>query len=232
MSENKIHHLEPQIYYYTFGPNKPALTVSSGDTVVAPTRDARGYDTGMQPIPEELKQRSDTTEFRESNPLVGPIYVEGAEVGDALAVHILRIALNRQYAWSRHIAHFGFFTGEGPGKELFLNEPIPEKLFDWNMFTSFTDAFGLRFASLTDDFVLRDFQENVAILELPNSKIGKVEIPQYKFCSQFRFSEQNKCIRLLAPYKFTIDLKCEKCYTIFKMQQKARSCYIFTTKWR
>ena len=41
MSENKIHHLEPQIYYYTFGPNEPALTVSSGDTVVAPTRDAR-----------------------------------------------------------------------------------------------------------------------------------------------------------------------------------------------
>jgi len=159
MSENKIHHLEPQIYYYTFGPNKPALTVSSGDTVVAPTRDARGYDTEMQPIPEELKQRSDTTEFRESNPLVGPIYVEGAEVGDALAVHILRIALNRQYAWSRHIAHFGFFTGEGPGKELFLNEPIPEKLFDWDM----------------------DFQRNVAILELPNSKIGKVEIPLHPF---------------------------------------------------
>jgi hypothetical protein len=54
MSQNKIHKLEPQIYYYTFGPNEPALTVSNGDTVVASTRDARGYDTIMQPIPEEL----------------------------------------------------------------------------------------------------------------------------------------------------------------------------------
>jgi len=184
---SKTHKLEPKIYYYTFGPNEPALTVSSGDTVVAPTRDARGYDVNMQPIPEELKQRSDVTEFRESNPLVGPIYVEDAEVGDILAVRILRIAFNRPYAWSRHIAHFGFFTGECPGKELFLNEPIPEDLFDWKM----------------------DFQRNTATLELPNSKIGKVEIPLHPFIGSIGVAPRYGRVEMsLTPGEYGGNMDC------------------------
>jgi len=155
----KTHHLTPRIYFYTFGPNEPALKVQSGDTVIASTRDARGYDENMQPIPEEQKQRSDTTLFRESNPLVGPIYVEDAEVGDMLAVHVERIKLNRDYAWSRHIPHFGSLTGEGPGKDLLLNEPIPEDKFDWKL----------------------DLERNVGILELKNSKLERAEIPLHPF---------------------------------------------------
>lgn len=187
MSQNKTHQLEPRIYYYTFAPNEPALTVSNGDTVVSSTRDARGYDVNMEPIPEALKQRSDATEFRESNPLVGPIYIEDAEVGDTLAVHILDIALNRQYAWSRHIEHFGFFTGEGPGKELFLNEPIPEKLFDWQM----------------------DFQRKVATLQLPNSKIGKVEIPLHPFIGSIGVAPRYGRVEMsLTPGEYGGNMDC------------------------
>ncbi|MBM3240811.1 acetamidase [Candidatus Poribacteria bacterium] len=207
MSQNKIHKLEPQIYYYTFGPNEPALTVSSGDTVVASTRDARGYNTVMQPIPEELKQRSAATAFRESNPLVGPIYVEGAEVGDTLAVHILRIAFNRQYAWSRHNPHFGFFTGEGPGKEMFLNEPIPEKLFDWNM----------------------DFQRNTATLELPNSKIGKVEIPLRPFIGSIGVAPRYGRVEMsLTPGEYGGNMDCveTKAGTILYLPVWVRGGYL------
>jgi len=155
----KTHQLTPCIYYYTFAPNEPALTVQSGDTIIATTRDARGYDEKMQPISEEQKQRSDTTLFRESNPLVGPIYIEDAEVGDVLAVYIERIKLNRDYAWSRHIARFGSLTGEGPGKDLLLNEPILEDKFDWKL----------------------DLDGHVGILELKNSKLKRVEIPLHPF---------------------------------------------------
>jgi acetamidase/formamidase len=71
-----VHHLEAQIYYYTFGPHEPALRIRSGDTVVAETRDAFGYDTQRNPLPDAMKQQSPGTSLRESNPLVGPIYVE------------------------------------------------------------------------------------------------------------------------------------------------------------
>lgn len=159
MGRSTIHKLEPRIYYYTFGPNEPALIVKSGDIVVAATRDAGGFNEKMQPILEEQKQRSDVTFFCERNPLVGPIYVENAQPGDTLAVTIQRIKLNRNYAYSMHRAHFGCLTGEGPGKELLFNEPVPESKFDWQI----------------------DLERNVGTLELKESKLKRIEIPLHPF---------------------------------------------------
>ena len=159
MAKNAIHKLEPRIYQYTFGPNEPVLTVKSGDIVVATTRDAGGFNEKMEPIPEEQKQRSDITLLCERNPLVGPIYIEEAESGDTLAVSIQKIKLNRDYAWSRHRAHFGFLTGEVPGKQLLLNEPVPEKKFDWQL----------------------DLERNIGILALKASQQKRIEIPLHPF---------------------------------------------------
>ena len=159
MRKSTIHKLEPRIYYYTFGPNEPALTVKSGDTIVAATRDPAGFNEKMEPIPEEQKQRSDVTFFFEANPVVGPIYVEEAEPGDTLAVTIQKIKLNRNYAYSRHRVHFGCLTGEGPGKKLLLNEPVPERKFDWQL----------------------DLKRNIGILELTESKLKRIEIPLHPF---------------------------------------------------
>jgi acetamidase/formamidase len=158
MGERTIHRLEPRIYYYTFGPNEPALVVRSGDIVVANTRDAGGFDENMQPISDEQKQRSNAT-FFPANPLVGPIYVEQARPGDTLVVNIQRITLNRAYARSKHLAHLGCLTEEGPGKQLLLNEPVPEKTFDWQM----------------------NLDGKVASLELKESKPKRIEIPLHPF---------------------------------------------------
>ncbi len=159
MAKSAIHKFEPRIYQYTFGPNEPALTVKSGDIVVATTRDAGGFNEKMEPITEEQKQRSDVTFFCERNPLVGPVYVEEAQPGDILAVTIQKIKLNRNYAWSRHRAHFGFLTGEVPGKQLLPNEPVPESKFDWQL----------------------DLERNIGILELKGSKQKRIEIPLHPF---------------------------------------------------
>ena len=90
----KTHKFDPQIYYYTFGPNEPALVIDSGDIIVTKTRDARGFDEKLRPLENEHKQTSNTTSIQESNPLVGPIYVKGAEPGDTLAVTVQKIKLN------------------------------------------------------------------------------------------------------------------------------------------
>ena len=159
MSTKQTYELKPQKYYYTFGPNEPALRIRSGDRVTARTRDARGYDEHGEALSEAQKQRSEDTEFRESNPLVGPVYVEDAEVGDALAVHIERIRLNRPDAWSRRVPHFGSFTEEGPGRRMLLNEPLEEVKYDWTL----------------------DLERNVGALELSQSRIKRVEIPLHPF---------------------------------------------------
>ena len=74
------HRFKPSKYYLTFGPNEPAYHVKPGDAVTAITVDARGYDSKGVRIAEEERQRSPVTVYNSSNPLVGPFYVEGAEL--------------------------------------------------------------------------------------------------------------------------------------------------------
>jgi amidase len=65
----------------------PAARIDPGETVVVETRWAYGE--------HEVRQGDDLSALDPSkcDPLTGPIYVEGAEVGDTLAVHILDIQL-------------------------------------------------------------------------------------------------------------------------------------------
>lgn len=153
------HRIEPTIFQYTFGPHQPVLRIRSGDTVSAETRDAAGHDRNRQPLPDHLKQRLPGTALRESNPVVGPIYVEEAEEGDLLAVHIARIRLTRDYASSMQGPRFGSLTGEGPGKTLLYNEPIPRIEYEWRL----------------------DLERNLGVLQMPGSRVGKVEVPLEPF---------------------------------------------------
>jgi len=83
------HEFTPTTYYRQFSPfNKPVLTVSPGDTIHTTTVDAGGTDyTGV-------------TRVLGGNPQTGPFYIEGAEPGDTLVVHIVHLKLNRDYAVS------------------------------------------------------------------------------------------------------------------------------------
>src|SRR5262249_30090492 len=97
--------------------HKPALHIRPGDHVLTSTPDARGYDSaGVQ-------------RAQGPNPEIGPFYIEGAEPGDTLIVHLLRLETNRATAWSAtllapYTAHPAFLRGEA------LREP---KLVTWNI---------------------------------------------------------------------------------------------------
>ncbi len=150
-----IHQFKPSLYYFTFGPNEPALKIKSGDTIVTTTVDARGFNEHMEPIPAEMKQKSEGVTFYEGNPLVGPFFVEDAEPGDALKIEIKSIRPNRETAWSTIRPHFGSLTEEVPGRMLLLNEALPHRRFVWKL----------------------DLQRNIGILKLSESELQKVEVP-------------------------------------------------------
>ena len=85
------HRFEPRQYVNTLGWHPPALRIHDGDTVVTTTLDARGYDAaGTEAGPR-------------GNPQTGPFYVEGAEPGDTLAVHLDRMRPNRTFGWSQTV---------------------------------------------------------------------------------------------------------------------------------
>jgi amidase len=85
----KTHEYSPTVFYRQFSPfNKPVLTVSPGDTIHTTTVDAGGTDEKGAP------------RVMGGNPETGPFYIESAHPGDTLAVHLVRLRLNRDWAMS------------------------------------------------------------------------------------------------------------------------------------
>ncbi|MGE5412843.1 MAG: acetamidase/formamidase family protein [Syntrophomonadaceae bacterium] len=80
---------DPKEFHRTFSAaTPPALRIWPGDVVRTRTVDAGGVD-----------ERGNTRVLG-GNPQTGPFYVEGAMPGDVLAVHVLRLRLNRSTAIS------------------------------------------------------------------------------------------------------------------------------------
>jgi amidase len=83
------HEFTPTVFYRQFSPtNKPVLTIAPGDTVHTTTVDAGGTD------------EKGVDRVLGGNPETGPFYIEGAQPGDTLVVHLLKLRLNRDYAVS------------------------------------------------------------------------------------------------------------------------------------
>ena len=129
----KTHRLNPKKYYFTYGVAEPAVVIKPGDRVVTTTRDAGGGDEKRRPIPETMKDRREDATLNEANPLTGPIVVEGARPGDALAIHIRDIRLTRATAYSCHIPGFGAFSSGAPGLVCRLHTPPPARDWLWKL---------------------------------------------------------------------------------------------------
>jgi acetamidase/formamidase len=96
----------------------------------------------------------------EANPLVGPFYVEEAQVGDTLVIDLLKIRPSQNFAYSEHKPGFGALGIEdfasGPTG---LAKPIPQNEYRWNL----------------------DIERSVGKLELKGKKNRYVEIPVCPF---------------------------------------------------
>ena len=85
----ETHQFAPTKFYNTFsGAHPPVLHIKPGDHVITSTIDARGFDSaGVQ-------------RGQRPNPETGPFYIDGAEPGDTLVVHLLRLETNRATGFS------------------------------------------------------------------------------------------------------------------------------------
>ena len=98
---------DPGDFSYVIGPYKqPVATVSPGETFVVETADA--FENRITSPDDDITQ---IITLPYVNPLTGPIYVEGAEKGDTLAVSIHSIEVTRSYGVSALIPEFGGLCG-------------------------------------------------------------------------------------------------------------------------
>lgn len=85
---------------------------------------------------------------------VGPFYIEGAAPGDTLVVKVLSLTPNRDTAIS-NVTPGGISGVAADSRTRMLNDPLPPRRFVWQL----------------------DRQRMVGIIDLPNSKMKRIELP-------------------------------------------------------
>ncbi|MEM3048441.1 MAG: acetamidase/formamidase family protein, partial [Candidatus Bathyarchaeia archaeon] len=86
-------HLRQKTHHYTLSPHaEPTMTVTPGETVIVETLDNVGNRVDSEMDKDKIRPPL--------NPLSGPIYIEGAERGDALEIIIENIKPTRDFGWT------------------------------------------------------------------------------------------------------------------------------------
>jgi acetamidase/formamidase len=122
-------------------------------------------------------------------------------------VHIEKIELNRDTAWSSHSPNFGSLTGEQFSRRLLLNEPMPSLLFNWKL----------------------DLQRNVGILELEKSQRKHIELPLHPFIGSIGVAPRyGRVETALTPGEYGGNLDCVETRqgTVLYLPVWARGAYL------
>jgi amidase len=133
-----MHRYHPTHYHLTIGSHEPVLHIAGDDTVITTTVDARGSDLhGNQVSPR-------------GNPQTGPFYVEGAEPGDTLVMHIEQLTPNRDNGFSKTV-----LAPNVVDPEAVADLPREAPLADWHI----------------------DRTSGTATLRSPETRLGALQVP-------------------------------------------------------
>ena len=106
-------------YAFTFGGVAPLRRVAPGTALRLWSEDA--FCGALRSVKDLASQKVD---LRFVNPQTGPFYVEGAEPGDTLALHLVALEPARDWAASATIPFFGGLTSTD--RVATLQDPLPE----------------------------------------------------------------------------------------------------------
>jgi acetamidase/formamidase len=113
-------------YAFTFGGVAPVRRVEPGTALRLWSDDAF---CGALRSATDLS--SDKVDLRYVNPQSGPFYVEGAEPGDTLALHLVSLEPARDWGASAHIPFFGGMTGTD--RVVTLQDALPDLTYIYEL---------------------------------------------------------------------------------------------------
>jgi len=85
----------------------PVLTISPGDTLTLTAPDAANGEVTRATTSEDISKIN----YRRLDPLVGPVYIDGAKPGDALKIEVLELA-PLGWGWTALLPEFGLLWRE------------------------------------------------------------------------------------------------------------------------
>jgi formamidase len=108
MNDSVTHTIHSHAHHFGWDrSNEPALTISSGDTVEMQIVDASGGQLEADSTVADIA----SLDFERINPVTGPIWVEGAEPGDALVITIDSFRPS-SFGWTANIPGFGLLADQ------------------------------------------------------------------------------------------------------------------------
>lgn len=123
----------PADLVYTFGGAAPKHRVAPGTRIVTWTEDCfDGQVKTARDLPSKVMPPG------HDNPQTGPFYIEGAEPGDTIAVHILKLEPARDYAVSSFGPGFGALVGTD--RTAMLGPDFPETTWRYDLDAARTTA--------------------------------------------------------------------------------------------
>jgi len=113
-------------FAYTFGGVAPVMRVTPGTALRLWSEDAFNFA-----LRSTSDLSSEKVDLRFVNPQTGPFYVEGAEPGDTLVIHIVDLEPARDFGASAAIPFFGGLTSTGA--TAMLQEALPDTTWIYHL---------------------------------------------------------------------------------------------------
>jgi acetamidase/formamidase len=101
--------------------NAPALHIKPGETIEFHTQDASGGQLNAKSTLADLSK----LDFGKVNPVTGPVYIDGAEPGDAIKVTLLEFGPSG-WGWTANIPGFGLLADQfkDPALHIWKYDPV------------------------------------------------------------------------------------------------------------
>ncbi|MDQ3904464.1 MAG: acetamidase/formamidase family protein [Actinomycetota bacterium] len=119
----------PEQLCYTFGGRDPLGGIRPGQFLEVGTEDCFG---GL--VRTVADRPSVVCQLPFVNPVTGPFYVDGAQPGDTLAIHVVSISPARDWAVSATFPHFGALTSTHTTAT--LQQPLEERVWLYDVDTA------------------------------------------------------------------------------------------------
>jgi formamidase len=177
---------------------KPVARVQPGQLVVLETRDAFDSNLTLQSTAEDVT----ALDLNLVHPMTGPVFIEGAERGDVLAVTLLDVEPN-QYGYTVVVPGFGFLRDRFPDPYIVnwkldrlaaTSDQIPGVRIP---IAAFMGSVGVLPGEAETDLMLKREAELAAAggVALPPQPIGALPAD---ICGQ-EGSDKNRCLRTIPP---------------------------------
>ncbi|MGH8952389.1 MAG: acetamidase/formamidase family protein [Acidimicrobiia bacterium] len=158
-------------YAYTFGGAAPLERVRPGATLKLWSEDA--FNHALKSV-DDLS--GDKVDLRFVNPQTGPFYVEGAEPGDTLAIHIVDLVPARTWGASAAIPFFGGLTGTD--RTVNLQDALPDTTWIYQVDTTRnTLGFDARFGDFKVELPIEPMLGTVGVAP-PGGEVRSSLVPE------------------------------------------------------